>query len=454
METIRAIGISVRHHDAAALAAFTIAREDRAGRLGALAAALDARELVYLATCNRVEVYLRDAPAAAHAASPGVPDPRPRLMSALLGRDAEAEEAERLFWIRSGEAAVGHLFEVAAGLDSAQLGEREIQGQLRDALAAAREAKTSGVLLDSLVEEALRVARRVHLRTQLGAGRVSLAEIAVELVLERVRRTPSPVALVGVTPMTRRCAEILRRESVPFLLVNRTLARATALVAELGAGRALSLDDFRREPPQVEAILCATGAPGPVLDRAALERLAGHSSSLEPPLVIDLALPPDVDPEAARAAEVTRIGLDEINGVAFEQQQYRLSEAAAARCLVDEALHDLRRRLAERALAPFLTRIHQRYRETAREGVGRLLAKQGVSVDAGTRAALERWAETLARRFAHLPTLGLRGLAATQGMPAVRSFLEACDERAFAEPGEIAARLELLEPDPEKVPRR
>ena len=102
-------------------------------------------------------------------------------------------------------------------------------------LAAASAAGTNGALLGQLVEEALRVARRVHLRTQLGAGRVSLAEIAAELLLERVRRTPSPVALVGVTPITRRCAEALKREGAPFVVVNRTLAHAEEMIAELAA---------------------------------------------------------------------------------------------------------------------------------------------------------------------------------------------------------------------------
>lgn len=454
MDSIGIVGISVRGHDAAGLARFTIARADRAHHLPQLAAALDASELVYLATCNRVEVIYRlarTAPIPSVNGSRIGQDLRGRVLGSLLGREAQPEEAERTLRIWSGDGAVAHLFEVAAGLDSAQLGEREIQGQIREALTLARSAGTSGVLLDQLIEEALRVARQVHLRTQLGAGRHSLAEIAAELLLERVRRTPSPVALVGVTPMTRRCAEILLREAVPFVVVNRTLAHAEALVAELGVSpaigddyRCLSLAEFRLRPPQVEAVLCATGAPGTVLDRAALERLAAHTASQEPPLLVDLAVPPDVDPDEARTAEVPRVGLDAINGVAMEKHQTRQAEAAAARRVVEEALRDLKRRLAERALAPVITRINQRYRQTALEGVERLLAKQGVVLDATARESLERWAETLARRFAHLPTLGLRGLAAEHGMLAVKSFLEACDGVSFAECGNEVEQLELL----------
>jgi glutamyl-tRNA reductase len=444
MDSLGAIGVvGISVHGAAELARFTISRADRAGRLPRLAADLEASELVYLATCNRVEVIYRLDQRAVSTGEP-TPDLRHRVFGALLGHEAPPHEAERALRIWSGDDAVEHLFLVAAGLDSAQLGEREIQGQIRDALSAARAAGTSGALLDHLVTEALRAARQVHLRTQLGAGRVSLAEIASDLLIERVRRTPSPVALIGVTPMTRRCAEILLREQVPFWLVNRTLARAEALAAELGAGRCQSLAEFRSRPPQVEAVLTATAAAQPVLDRAALERLASRTASQEAPLVVDLAVPPDVDPAAACAAQIPRIGIDEINHTALAHRQGREAEAAAARRVVDEALDGLRRRLADQALAPVITRINQRYRQTALEGVERLLTKQGVAVEGEAREALERWAETLARRFAHLPTLGLRGLAAEHGMQAVRSFLAACGDDGFAELCDEAEQLERL----------
>lgn len=426
MDSLGIVGISLRGHDAATLARFTIAREDRVARLPALATALGVRELVYLATCNRVEVIFRTDPAAAGA------DLRRIAFAALTGALPAPGEAERTLRGWTGEGAIEHLFLVASGLDSAQLGEREIQGQLRQALNAAREAGTAGTMLDRVTEEALRVAHQVHRHTSLGSGRVSLAEIAADFLLERVRRTPGPVALVGVTPMTRRAGEALAREGVALVWVNRTVERAAEIAAELG-GTALSLDDFRARPPQVEAVLTATGAPAAVLDRAAAERLAARPASGEPPLVVDLALPADVEPEVACAAHLPRIGMDEINAAARHQRELRLAESAAARELVDQALRDVRTRLAERLLAPVLAQLNQRYRQTAHEGVERLLGKEGLVLDPHAREVIERWAETLARRFAHLPALGLRGLAAEEGMLAVRSFLAAGDADLFGE---------------------
>jgi glutamyl-tRNA reductase len=438
MESIGIVGISIRHHDAAALGTFTIPKADRPARMAGLATALGVGELVYLGTCNRVEVAYRLS--GSHTGQ----DLRRQVFASLTGRQAQPGEAERALrgWV--GEGAIEHLFMVAAGLDSAQLGEREIQGQLREALAVARQAGTAGVLLDRLVEEALRVAHQVHRQTQLGSGRMSLAEIAADFLLERVRRTPSAVALIGVSPMIRRAAEALAREQVPLVFVNRTLVHAETLAAEVGGGSCMTLDEFRRWPPQVEAVMTATGAPEAILDRAACERLAARPASGEPPLVVDLAVPPDVDPEMACAAHLPRIGMDQINAAALEQRRQRLAETAAARELVDEALRDVRRRLAERVLAPVLAQMNQRYRQTALEGVERLLTKEGIDVDPAARETIARWAETLARRFAHLPTLGLRGLASEQGMLAVRSFLAASDETLFHEFCQTADQLTWL----------
>jgi glutamyl-tRNA reductase len=452
MDAIGLVGLTFRSQGADAVARLTVPREDRAAAVANLAAELGVAELVYLATCNRVEILYRERDGRRAG------DRRRDVLRVLTGCEPQPGEAEHLLRGWHGEGAVEHLFVVAAGLDSAQVGEREIQGQLRDALETARSAQTAGAiaggLLGRLVEEALRVAHQVHRNSGLGEGRLSLAEIAADHLLERVRRSPGRVALIGVSPMTRKCGEALAREKVPLVVVNRTLARAEELACELGNAFALSLDDFRQRPPRIEALVAATGSPEAVLDRAALERLAARSESGEPLLAIDLAVPPDVDPAAARAVGIHRLGMDDINREADEQRSRRQAETAAARELVDAALDELRHRLAERVLSPVLARIHQRYRDTAAEGMARLLAKEGAGLDERQREAIGRWAETLAKRLAHLPTLGLRGLASELGVEAVGSFLAAGDAELFREFNDIAGALDPLAQNSEMEIRR
>ena len=446
MDAIGLVGLTFRTQGADAVARFTVAREAREAAVANLAAQLGVSELVYLATCNRVEILYREKDGRRAG------DRRRDVFRVLAGQEPQPGEAEHLLRGWHGEGAVEHLFVVAAGLDSAQVGEREIQGQLRDALETARGAGSAGAaggLLGRLVEEALRVAHQVHRNSALGEGRLSLAEIAADHLLERVRRSPGRVALIGVSPMTRKCGEALARENVPLVVVNRTLERAEELAYELGNAVAMSLDDFRARPPRIEALVAATGAPECVLDRPCLERLAARSESGEPLLAVDLAVPADIDPAAARAVGIERLGMDEVNREADAQRSRRQAETAAARELVDAALDELRHRLAERVLSPVLARIHQRYRQTAAEGIERLLAKEGAGFDARQREALGRWAETLAKRLAHLPTVGLRGLASELGVEAVGSFLAAGDAELFREFNDIAGALDPLAGNPE-----
>jgi glutamyl-tRNA reductase len=436
IESIGIVGVSARRSGAEVLSHFTLSREDQERRLPEIAQRLEAREMVYLATCNRAEVIFRCAPGRP------VEQYRHRVFRELAGREPAPGEAERTCRAWVGEGAVEHLFLVATGLDSAQVGEREIRAQVREALKLARSTGTSGPLLNHLFDESLRVAGEVHQQVRMPGRRTSLADVAAEHLLERVRRTPGRVALFGVTPMTRRCGRALAREEVPLVVVNRTPERAAELAAELGAQSHRSLDEFREYPERVEALLLSTGSPEPVLDRTHLERITARTPSGEAPLIVDMAVPPDVDPADARAVGAERLGMDEINTEASANRRERLVELAPAREIVDAALENLRHRLAERTMAPVIARLNQRYRETALEGLERLFRKELRGVDEETRRAIRQWAEVLARRFAHVPTMGLRGLASEVGAPAVRAFLAATGEEGFADALDVADRLE------------
>ncbi|RMG47617.1 MAG: hypothetical protein D6718_03255 [Acidobacteria bacterium] len=424
MNRIGLVSVTWRKGGPERLAQFTVPEAEREAALVRLAERAGLDEAVYIATCNRVEVVFAGdgrTPLAAY---------RPRIFTELAGRRPEPGEAERTFHEWAGEGAAEHLLLVTAGLDSARVGETEIAGQVRRAYDTARRAGLVGPRLELLFEEAFRVAGLVHRSTQIGCGRASLSEIAMEHLRTRLSRTGGAVALVGVSDMTRRCAKALSDAGVPFFVVNRTPAKAAALAGEHG-GTPLPLDRFREAPPEVEAVLLATGAPGPVLDRAALERLAGRTPSGEAPLVVDMAVPPDVDPEDARLAGVPRVGMAEIIAEAERNRERRLEEMAEARELVDEALLDLRRRLAERLLAPWIAAVQRRYRQTALEGVERLFRRDLKHLQPDMREPLRRWAETLARRFAHLPTNGLRGLAREIGPEAVQAFFSHAEDEAL-----------------------
>lgn len=397
------VGVSWRQGGTESLAEFTLDDERDADRLAAFARRFGLAELAYLATCNRVELIFRRT-----ADTPGA-DLRGPVFELLTGRAPAPGEAERQFKAWQGEGAAEHLFLIAAGLDSACVGETEIVRQVRDCHELARGVGLAGPVLGLVFDEALKIAARVRGETHVGKGRVSLAEIAADLIRERLAETPGTVALVGVSPMTERAALALAGSRHPLLVVNRTPSKAEALASNFGA-RHMSLESFVTSPPPVEALLTATGARGAVLDDNLLAKLAAGARSRRPPLVVDMAIPPDADPVACARAGVPRVGMDEIVRRAESNRAARLMHAADAREHVDDALEQLRDRFVERYYGPLFAAMQQRYRHTAIEGVRRLVKKELKGLGDDERAAIERWAEALARRFAHIPCLGLKGL--------------------------------------------
>lgn len=418
MNQLAVIGASWRHVEPSALSGLTLASESRADRLPGIAEQIQATELVYLATCNRVEVALTTDQ------TQSIPECRRRLLAALTGREPQPGEAERLLRAWRDEGAIEHLFLLVSGLDSARLGEGEIAGQVSEAFNLSREIGLLGPQLELIFELSRRVSRKVRGRTGIGSGSLSLSEIAVHETRRRLRRTPGRVALFGVSPMTTRCARELAADGVELLIVNRTLQRAQELGREVG-GRGVSLRSFRERPIAVEVLVLATGSPQPILERCDLERLAALSASADGPLVLDLAVPADVRPQDAEAVGLQRIGMDEITREVSERRDQQELEAAEARMLVDEAVERARQKLNDRMLAPLFAAIQKQYRRTAFEGVERLLRRPINDLGELDREAIRLWAETLARRFAHLPVLGLRGLANHAGADTVRAFVDA-----------------------------
>lgn len=432
LEQLGMIGISWRQGGTESLAGFTLDDAAVDERLEQFARRLELNEIAYIATCNRVElVFVRSA------VTPGN-DLRAAAFELLTGRDPAAGEAERTLRAWQGEGAAEHLFLVAAGLDSACIGETEIVGQVRAAQQRAARCGLLGATLDLVFEEALKIAARVRGRTRLGTGRVSLAEIAVELIAERLERTPGRVALVGVSPMTERAAVSLHAARTPLVVVNRSADKAARLASRFEAEHR-TLDDFARDPAPIEALLSATGAPSSVLDAPALERIAASTPSGEAPLVVDMAVPADVDPDTAARFDIPRVGMDAIVERAEHNRASRLVEAAQAREQVDDALAALTERVAERFYGPLFGALQQRYRHTAEEGMRRLLDRELADLDAEQRAAIETWTRVLARRFAHIPCLGLRGLLHEGPEGSIEAFLSGL-EPEFAD--ELRAALE------------
>jgi glutamyl-tRNA reductase len=455
MHQIGVVGLSYRHVGVDEVARFSVPKTEIAARLPALRDALGVSEVFYVGTCNRVEVLFSMADGAPAG------DARQAVFRALIGREPKGGEATRILRAWTGEAAVEHLFLVTCGLDSAQAGEQEIAAQIRLAWETARGVQVCGPILDKLLSEALSMANRVH-KLEANVRSPSLADLAADRVVRHLNGKPATVALIGVSPMTRRCGMILHRAGIPLLVVNRTVQAAEEFAETVG-GRAMQLDQFRENPPALGALVLAAGGSEPVLDRAALARIAQAAGVVRQaphavppaadaspqvvspaprtagpvpqplgailktlatltPLLLDFGVPPNADPDATRAAGIARVGMDDLIQAAQEQRLSQLMRLAPVRAAIDERLNRLRGELATRAIGRRLADLRGTFEQIAAEEADRALAEELSDLDEGQRELLQRFASTVARRLAHLPLAGLRAAAAHASTDAVDAF--------------------------------
>src|SRR6185312_12724010 len=324
-----------------------------------------------------------------------------------------------------------HVLLLACGLDSAQAGEREIAAQLRAAWEAARAAGTSGPLLDRLVGEALAMANRMQ-RLQAGMRSPSLADLAATRVLDHLAGSAETVALIGVSPMTRRCGLALHRAGIPLLIVNRTLAPAAELATSL-SGQAVTLEQFREQPAAIAALVLAAGGGGSVLDSRSLQLLAESALRAQQarslaqsggPLAIDFGVPPNVDPDEARRAGISRIGMSELVEAVQERRVSELLRLAPVRAAIDERLARLREEMATRAIGPRLAELRGAFERIAADELERAFAAELRELAQSQRDTLRHLTSRLARRLAHLPIAGLRAAAAHASPDVIDAFFQ------------------------------
>jgi len=266
-----------------------------------------AGEAVILSTCNRVEIYaatpLEQARAFAElkefllrwGETPGEPSVENNPGS--RGRSPHQHEIGDELYTFVEPQSLHHLFKVACGLDSMVLGETEILGQLKTAYDLALKHGHTGARLNKAFQRAFHVAKHVRTHTNIQRGSVSVASVAVELA-EKIFNSlgDREVLVIGAGDTSEKTARaLLSRGAKSIVVANRSFDRAQALASELG-GRAVQFDDWAAEFEKIDIVISSTAAPHHILDRAKLEPLM-KARRQRPLLLIDIAVPRDIDPE-------------------------------------------------------------------------------------------------------------------------------------------------------------
>jgi glutamyl-tRNA reductase len=400
------VGVSHRTAPIEVRERFAFPRGEVAPALASLAGEGGA-EAVLLSTCNRTELYL---------ALPEGSDGVERALD-VLGRriGASGAEAARHAYVRRDRDAAGHLFRVAAGLDSMILGEPQIQGQVKEAYATAREVAGGagpvvGPALNRLFQSAFSVGGRVRSETTLGTGAASVPSAAVELAKKIFGSLRGRRALVlGAGEMSEVTLECLRGEGVQAALVsNRTFERARELAERLGA-EAVRFDDFHSRLAGVDIIVASTSAPHPVLTRERMRAALPHGPQ-RPLCILDIALPRDVEAAVGDEPNVFLYNVDDLTQIVDDNLGRRRAQLPAAEALVDEAVEDYWQWYASLAVVPTIRALRDRGEAVRQAEVDRALARLA-HLAPEDREAVEALTRALTNKLLHAPTARLRAAA-------------------------------------------
>lgn len=380
----------------------TIGPERLPQALSEIRLGLELREVAILSTCNRTEIYC------------DLPELNAKPVIDWLGRYQEmpSHEIANHAYVHHDEAAVRHMLRVASGLDSLVLGEPQILGQLKSAYTVARQEQTLGPQLGKLFQHTFRVAKVVRTETEIGANPVSVAFAAVNLarnIFTNVADTR--VLLIGAGETIELVAQHFRGLGVTRMTVaNRTYERAEGLAKRMG-GQALLLQDIPSVLHEADIVVSSTASPLPILGKGLMEA-AVKQRKHRPMLVVDLAVPRDVEAAVGTMDDVFLYSVDDLESVVAGNRQQRQSAAQAAELIVSSQAADFMRLLRERDAVHTLRRYREKMDNMRRLEEQRALRALAKGEDPAT--VLARFGRSLMNKAAHAPTVNLREAAAHQ----------------------------------------
>ncbi len=372
------------------------------GVLRDLLSADQVSEVAAISTCNRTELYMV------------VGDPVEAENSALSALSRQAgirptELIESLYSFRGIEAA-RHLYRVAAGLDSMIVGEAEIQGQVKRAYELALVEGATGAILNRLFRGALSAGKRVRAETRIGEGGISVPSAAVELATRTLGDlTDRRVLLIGAGETAELTARALHARGIDAVFVaNRRYDRAIGLAQRFG-GSAVRIDDLPEQLVHADIVVSSTNSPHHIVEREELELVAAQREG-RPLLLIDLAVPRDIDPSCREVTGVVVRDVDDVQTIADRNASGREAESRRGELLVASELARFEAWLGSLEVLPTVTSL----RTHADEIVRRVLAENEgrfSNLNDQDRARVEAMARAIAGRILHEPTLRLKRAA-------------------------------------------
>ena len=375
--------------------------------LARLASRPELKEVMFLSTCNRIEVI-------ACTQKDDAKDAATRAIREALRGHAGLDSADELLpyvYERSGDEAVRHIFRVAASLDSMVLGEPQILGQVKDAYDAAVAAGTLKSYLGRCVHRAFTVAKRVRTETQLGAGTVSISSVAVDLARKIFGDlSDHSVLLIGAGEMAEAAAKSLGKGARSIRVCNRSFDKAAHLAGMFG-GSAAPLDALEEELTIADVVVASSGSPTFVVTRDMVKR-AMKVRKGRTLFFIDIAVPRNVEPSVHKIDNVYVYNVDDLEHQVAEGLKARQAEAASAEVIVAEELREFEEWSRGLNVQPTVVALRAKTRAVLMAELDRSLGGRLKHLPDGDRAALTQMMDSAVNKLLHAPTTRLKASAA------------------------------------------
>jgi len=396
--SILVLGINHRSGPVSVLERVALAADEIPKAVGRLANRDNVREVVLISTCNRTEVYA--VTERFHGAYADIRD-----FLCEVG-DIAADELHPHLYSHHDDAAVRHLFEVAAGLDSAVVGESEILGQVRQAWEIAQVEGATRATMNLLFRHALVVGKRVRTETGIGRGTTSVSHAAVEMAAEHLDGLDGrQVAVVGAGAMGEGIALALQRAGGQVSVVNRTRERGDAL-AQRVAGTALGLDHLYDVLVASDVVVTSTGSGRPLVTA----ELAGRAASARggrPLLLVDIAVPRDVEAEVRDVPGVGVLDIDDLSAWAERGLALRQAEVEHVAAIVADEVDRFAVASTSLQAAPLVGALRELAEEVRLEELRRY-GRQLARLDDEQRDLVEMITRGLIAKLLHEPSVRLR----------------------------------------------
>ena len=353
-----------------------------------------APEAAILSTCNRTEIYCKT----------DAPDEAGQALTEWIGRhrgvDSEGNLAEHLYLLPN-QGAVRHAFRVASGLDSMVLGEPQILGQMKTAARVAQDSNMLGSHLHQLFQRSFSVAKEVRTQTAIGAQSVSMSAASVRLgeqIFENL--ADCSVLLIGAGEMIELCAAHWAPHPRRMVIANRTLERARPLAERFGA-TTMALSDLPQQLENFDVVISCTASSLPIIGLGMVERSVRQRRH-RPVLMIDLAVPRDIEDEVSRLDDVFLYTVDDLREVVDAGLEGRRLAVAEAESIIDTQVNAFMNWLVQRQSVPLIQELHARSDVVRQQEVER--ARKMLAKGEDPAVVLEALSRALTAKFMHGPT--------------------------------------------------